>query len=174
MRPLRSPTSFTAISTTASPRAGVDFEPADFGDEVVVGHEPVARAPDGLQEPGVLEGLDHARLHELGQAVAPLRARQDGEPLGRRAHDDAVGVEGRDGGGLADDDLQPDGPRGRLTGRGEIVGEKRRAGAARERERQRERGGAIAPRTAPPGQRPACSRPAKSPAPMKRSPDKAL
>ena len=71
----------------------IDVEGADVGVELVVRDDALARPRDRGDAAAVLEGLDQADLHQLGHAVGPLRAAEEGERAGGILDDDAVGIE---------------------------------------------------------------------------------
>ncbi len=71
-----------------------------------IGIEPVGAPADGLHEARVLEGLDHAHLHQAGQPVAPDRALEVGHLLKLRFDQDAVALECANGVRLVDDELE--------------------------------------------------------------------
>ena len=102
---------YVIVASVSKPSGPADLKKYATGSlsKLVVAQTPVAppplnfTGPDGKpcfldrgqaqvsEQPGVLESLDHARLDQFGQPVAPLRAGQHCEPFGGRAHDDPVG-----------------------------------------------------------------------------------
>ena len=110
MRPVRSRTILAAISTTALPSATEISKARTSRHQHEIGGDLVARPADRAQAAGILEGLQDARLHQLGQPVLPLRAAELRGLVRRRPHHDLLAVIAGERHRLGDHQLAAGGP----------------------------------------------------------------
>jgi hypothetical protein len=73
--------------------ANHDVEGTDFDDDLIVDRQPFAGFAHAAETPRTLEGFGQPRLHDLWQAVAPLRALEELHRTGAGLDDDVLAVE---------------------------------------------------------------------------------